>query len=93
MLDTTSDNLTLLAPALLKGDVPVPCPVIAQRAIAILKILKDGEWHTSTAIAKRVHIKPKYASDILRACKEPWGLASHTRNGWMLPQKHSVIIV
>ncbi|MBN3948424.1 MAG: hypothetical protein HWQ38_18995 [Nostoc sp. NMS7] len=91
MRDTS--KLQLLAPDLLLGRIPNPCPVSAQRAIAILKILEDGEWHTAGAIASQLGVKPKYVADILRTCKDAWKLASHTRNGWMLPQKYSSIIV
>jgi hypothetical protein len=93
MRDTSANKLQLLAPDLLQGKIPNPCPISAQRAITILQILQDGEWHTSTAIAIELELTPKYVADILRTCKDAWELASHTRNGWMLPQKHSVIIV
>lgn len=93
MRDTSANKLALLAPGLLQGKIPNPCPVSAQRAIAILKILQDGQWHTSEDIAEQLGMSSKYVGDILRSCKESWELASSTRNGWMLPQKHSVIIV
>ena len=93
MRDTSASKLQLLAPDLLLGKIPNPCPVSAQRAIAILQILQDGEWHTSKAIALELELTPKYVADILRTCKDAWELASSTRNGWMLPQKYSVIIV
>jgi hypothetical protein len=85
MRDTSADKLQLLAPDLLLGKIPNPCPVSAQRAIAILEILQDGKWHTSTVIAVKLELTPKYVADILRTCKDAWKLTSHTRNGWMLP--------
>jgi DNA-binding IscR family transcriptional regulator len=93
MRDSTTVQLSALAPNLLLGEYPDPCPISAQRAIAILEILQDGEWHTTKAIAARLGIKRKYVADILRACKEAWGLASSRGNGWMLLKKGSVIIV
>jgi hypothetical protein len=93
MRDTSTNKLALLAPDLLQGKIPNPCPVSAQRAIAILKILQDGEWHTAREISLATGIGAKYARDILRTCQNAWGLASHQRNGWMLVGKDSVVIV
>ena len=93
MRDTTAVKLQLLAPDLLRGKIPNPCPISAQRALAILRILQDGEWHTAKEISLATGIGAKYACDILRTCQNAWGLASHQRNGWMLIKKNSVIIV
>jgi hypothetical protein len=92
MRDSTFVQLRAIAPSLLHSK-PNPCPVVVQRAIAILEILEDGKWHTASAIASQIGVKPKYVCDILRACKDGWGLASSTRRGWMLVKTESVIIV
>ncbi|PHJ64955.1 hypothetical protein VF04_03990 [Nostoc linckia z7] len=93
MDNSTIAQLKELAPDLLQGKIPSPCPVTAQRAIALLEILKDGNWHTATEMGKRLGIAPKYVNDILRACSQSWALASSTKNGWMLVREDSVMIV
>jgi biotin operon repressor len=90
---TTLDNLRSLAPDLLVGKLPYPIPAYAQHAISILKILDDGEWHTAAEIAEELGIGKKYVRDILRTCKEPWGLAVSNPHGWMLVKPDSIIIL
>lgn len=48
---STIEYLTRISPGLLQGKFPTPCPLTAQRAIAMLYILQDNQWHTSKAIA------------------------------------------
>lgn len=92
MRDTAALKLQQIAPSLLEKKAK-STSASGQKAIAIRKILKDGKWHTSKDIAAKLNISRKYASDILRACKEPWGLASSRRHGWMMVKKDSVIII
>ena len=66
------------------GKLPYPIPAIAQHTISVLKILSDGNWHTSGAIAQELGIGKKYVRDILKACKKPWGLVSSRKNGWKI---------
>jgi len=85
MKDTTAIALKAIARDLILGIAPKPCPVIAQRAIAILNVLEDREWHTANEIAETTQIGSKYARDICRACQSEWGLLSHRRKGWQMP--------
>ncbi len=84
MRDSTIIQLQALAPALLLGKQLNPCPVGVQRAMSILEILKDGQWHKKQDIASQLEITPKYVGDILRACKKAWGLKSSPKHGWVL---------
>lgn len=93
MRESTIEQLRSLAPDLLVGKLPYPIPAAAQHAISILKILDDGEWHTAAEIAEELGIGKKYVRDILRTCKEPWGLAVSNPYGWMLVKNSSAIIV
>lgn len=93
MNETTINNLRSIAPQLLTGKSPYPAPSYAQHALSILKILDDGEWHTAGEIAEQIGIGKKYVRDILRACKDDWGLAFSNPQGWMLVKDNSVIIV
>lgn len=93
MRESTVDKLRALAPDLIKGNYPNPCPISAQRAIAILQILEDGQWHTAKEMSQTTGIGTKYVRDILRTCQNAWGLATHHRNGWMLVKSNSVIII
>lgn len=80
----TVEILQAVAPALFRGEIPNPCPVVVQRAIAILDVLSDGQWHTAATIAVRIGISRKYAYDILSAVKNNYGLLTHRRKGWKL---------
>jgi len=92
MKDTTAIALSTIARDLMLGIAPKPCTVIAQRAIAILKVLEDGEWHTANEIAEATEIGSKYARDLCRICQPEWGLLSHRRKGWqMLSQEQQGI--
>jgi biotin operon repressor len=95
MQESTAQSLRAVAPAILegtiKGNEPFT-PKVVQRAIAILAVLSDGEWHTTVELSEKLGIGRKYAADILRTVQDDWGLASHRRNGWLLVQKDSVII-
>ncbi|MBD2364502.1 hypothetical protein H6G36_25570 [Anabaena minutissima FACHB-250] len=93
MQKSTIDNLQQLAPDILVGKLPYPSPAYAQHAISILRILDDGEWHTAGEIAAELGIGKKYVRDILRTCKDPWGLAVSNPKGWMLVKENSVIIL
>lgn len=85
---STAENLRAVAPQILSGqytaDTPF-CPEVVKRAIAILEILKDGNWHTAAAISNQLGIGSKYTRDILRVCAEAWGLEAHRRNGFRSP--------
>lgn len=71
---STIEDLISKAPALLKGEVSRFSTKVEQRALQILEILKDGEWHTPSEVATLVGISKKYVSDILRAVEKPWDL-------------------
>lgn len=85
MQPTTALALKAVAQSIRTGAIPNPCPVIVQRAIAVFKILDDGQWHTATQIAAATGIGAKYARDICRACASEWGLYSHRSKGWWMP--------
>ena len=87
MQQSTLKSLRLLAPDLLVGKLPYPIPVYCQHAVSILKILDDGEWHTAAKIAEELGIGKKCVRDILRTCKEHWGLDTANPRGWMLAKK------
>ena len=86
MQPSTVQFLKSIAPNLLRGEVSNSSPLVQQRAIAILEILKDYEWHTSKAIADQLGISRRYVQDILRAVQPSWGLISSTsyKQGWRL---------
>jgi hypothetical protein len=84
MQETTIAMLKEIAPHLIRDEVPVPCPVVVQRAILILDLLRDGEWHTARAIAEELDMNVKYTRQICQTCKQPWGLQSHRGKGWLL---------
>lgn len=85
----TTAKLKEMASQLIKGEAPSPCPIVGQRAIAILKVMADGKWHTTTQIAQQLGIGKKYVSDILRAVQHECGLISQKGGkeggrGWKL---------
>jgi GTP-sensing pleiotropic transcriptional regulator CodY len=86
MHPSVSKHLNSVAAELLIGNVSKPSPISEQRALQILEILKDGEWHTASEISNQIGISRKYVADILRACKTPWNLESATSRykGWKL---------
>lgn len=90
MRETTKAKLRLIAPELILGHNPKPCPITIQRAIAILEILKDGNWHTSKDIGDRLNLGEKYVKEILMVCKQSWELQAIRGNngGWKLNGKH-----
>lgn len=94
MRDSTARYLKSIAPKLLKREVSKPALVIEQRAIDILKILQDYEWHTSGEIAERLGIGRKYVNDILRVVQVDWGLISQTSRtkGWKMLKDNEPII-
>jgi len=55
-----------------------------QKAIAIHKLLSDGQWHNAKDIAKMIGLSTRTTLDLVQALKEPFGLASHTRLGYMM---------
>lgn len=87
MRDATAQNLRAVAPKILSGEIKGAepfTPEIVKKAIAILEILKDREWHTATQISETANIGAKYARDILQTCSQEWSLESHRRNGFRL---------
>jgi hypothetical protein len=60
-----------------------------QKAIAIHKLLSDGNWHNAKDIAKVVGLSTGTTLDLVQALKEPFGLASHTRRGYMMELNRS----
>lgn len=95
MRDSTAKYLKSIAPKLLKGELSKPTPVIEQRAIDILEILQDYQWHTSGEIAERLGIGRKYVNDILRVVQVDWGLMSQPSRtkGWKMLKEGEAIIV
>lgn len=69
MQPSTVQSLQSHAAALLAGTLPRPNKT-ESRAMAIDRILQDGEWHTSAEIGAAVGIGQKYATDLLRAMQE-----------------------
>jgi len=55
-----------------------------QKAIAIHKLLSDGEWHNAKDISKVIGLSTGTTLDLVGALKESFGLASHTRRGYMM---------
>ena len=48
-----------------------------QQAIAIHKLLSDGEWHTAKAIASHISVKStRHVNNIMQALKVPMAIAS-----------------
>ncbi|WP_088893186.1 hypothetical protein [Leptolyngbya ohadii] len=85
MQESTAQNLRAVAPKILSGEIKKDAPFtpeVVKRAIDILEVLRDGQWHTATEIAQSLDIGAKYARDVLRVCAEAWELESHRRNGW-----------
>lgn len=95
MRDSTIAYLKAIAPLLLEGKHSNPCPIVEQRAIAILKILRDYEWHTATEISEQLGIGRHYANDILKAVQNDWGLISQTSRtkGWKMLKDNEPIII
>ncbi len=97
MKDSAIAHLKSVAPKLLKGETSTPTPILEQRAIAILKVLEDYEWHTSVEIAQRVGIGRKYAADILRVVANDWSLMSQRGSGedvgWKMIRDGEPIII
>lgn len=91
MQKSTIDSLRSLAPDLIRGKLPYPIPAHCQHALAILEILRDGEWHTARQIGEKLGIGKKYAGDILRVCREPWKLKVSNPKGWMLVKKQEKV--
>ena len=63
-----------------------------QKAIAIHKLLSDGNWHNAKDISKVIGLSAGTTIDLVGALKEPFGLASQTRRGYMMVTKDSIII-
>lgn len=55
-------------------------------------ILSDGEWHTSVTIAEKLDKSHSHTAGILNLVKEPWGLATSNRYGFMLPTSNVIIV-
>ena len=49
-----------------------------QIAIRIYKLLSDGNFWKTKAIAAKLGKSPKYISAIIGAIKKPWGITSNT---------------
>lgn len=63
-----------------------------QQAIAIHKLLSDGEWHTAKAIAQHIGVKShRHVNNIMQALKAPMAIASG-QQGYCIPQKHTILI-
>jgi len=60
-----------------------------QKAIAVHKLLSDGEWHNAKDIGKVIGLSTGTTLDLVGALKEPFGLASHTRKGYMMELNRS----
>lgn len=87
MRNTTAQQLRAVAPQILSGQITGDepfCPDVVKRAIAILDILKDREWHTARDVGEQLGLTAKYTRDLIATCAESWELESHRRNGFKL---------
>lgn len=96
MHQSVKEHLKTVAPVLLQGKGAThPTPVVEQRALEILEILQDYEWHTARQIAEQLGLSASYVGDILRSVQNDWSLISSTsRNeGWKMLKDNEPIII
>lgn len=87
MNNTTADKLRSAAPFLLtetareQRDI---LPMAWGTALAILDVLHDGEWHTSSEIAALVGKSPSHVKAILQQVRDAWALDTSNHKGFKL---------
>ena len=91
MNSPTADKLKAAAPFLLteaarqQRDI---LPMAWGTALAILDVLHDGEWHTSSEIATLVGKSPSHIKAILLQVRDAWELETSNYKGFKLSKKH-----
>ena len=55
-----------------------------QKAIAIHKLLSDGEWHNAKEIGSDIGLCDRSTRNLVGVLKKPFAIASHTRQGYMM---------
>jgi transposase len=81
----TIANLAASLPDLIDGKIKYPSKS-QQLAIALYKILQDGEWHTTASLALKEKKSKSYVSRILSTMRQPLGLKykKSADAGWKL---------
>jgi hypothetical protein len=54
----------------------VELTVSQQTALRIYRLLEDGQWWKTAAIAERLNKSPEQVRDVLQSIREPWKLRS-----------------
>ena len=85
MKASTRVNLKAWAIAWLKTRIAPEYPTqYQQKAIAIHHLLSDGEWHNAKEIGSAIGLCDRTARNLVGVLKEPFAIASHTRQGYMM---------
>lgn len=84
MQQTTVQNLRAVASQILAGqytkETPF-CPEVVKRAIDVLEVLKDGDWHTAAQVGADLGLGKRYVHQVIQACSEAWGIERSGRKG------------
>jgi hypothetical protein len=60
-----------------------------QKAIAVHHLLSDGDWHNAKQIGTAIGLCDRSTRNLMGLLKEPFGLASDPRRGYMMELNRS----